>query len=206
MLFSSLLLTLASSMLAPAHADSVKTPLPPMPLAGSAISADSEPDYDRLDGHGKSGKKVNVVEWEGNLEIHVYPAGSLKGLALKLDKKNKDKPVMVISYRFSDSPKESLIRRAILGIPLPENFLTYRDLSADDYDKIIITGNGLAASKTIQTYALEPPPTQLYPDGHPMLAEKKDIPSAVREPSSKRNDEATGSIDTESGTIKPFRW
>lgn len=168
--------------------------------------ADSEPDYDRLDGHGKSGKKVNVVEWEGNLEIHVYPVGSLKGVGLKLDKKNKDKPVMVISYRFKDSPKVVLIRRAILGIPLPENFLTFRDLSADDYDKIIITGNGLAESKTLQVYTPEPAPTQLYPDGHPMLTEKKaDLPAA-RMPAQQAQDASTGSIDMESGTIKPFRW
>src|SRR5437764_543896 len=59
--------------------------------------------YDVLDGKGPSGKKVDVVEWEGNLEIHVAPKGSLRGLSLKLDKKNKDKPVMVIGYRFADN-------------------------------------------------------------------------------------------------------
>ena len=46
--------------------------------------------YDRLDGTGESGKKVNVIEWEGNLEIHVYPKGSVKGLAMKLDDADKD--------------------------------------------------------------------------------------------------------------------
>ena len=31
-------------------------------------------------------KRVDVIEWAGNLEIHVYPAGSLAGLGLKLVK------------------------------------------------------------------------------------------------------------------------
>src|SRR6478672_2141360 len=81
--------------------------------AGTVNAATAgDDDYDRLDGVGRSGKKVNVIEWEGNLEVHVYPGGSLKGLALKLDKRNKDKPVMVIGYRFNDNPGVQLIRRA----------------------------------------------------------------------------------------------
>src|SRR5688572_15930416 len=73
-----------------------------------------EDDYDRLDGKGKSGKKVDVIEWEGNLEIHVYPKGSLLGLALKLDESQKGKKVMVIGYRFNNSPNDHLIRRALV--------------------------------------------------------------------------------------------
>ena len=58
---------------------------------------ESQPDdsnYDRLDGVGASGATVNVIEWEGNLEIHVAPPGALHGLSLKLDTRNKSKPVM----------------------------------------------------------------------------------------------------------------
>src|SRR5258708_2487359 len=74
--------------------------------------------YDVLDGHGPSGKKVDVIEWENNLEIHAAPLGSLKGLAAKLDDRTQGKSVMVIGYRFDPSvSKRPLVRRAILGIP-----------------------------------------------------------------------------------------
>lgn len=128
----------------------------------------NDPKYDRLDGTGESGKKVNVIEWEGNLEVHVYPAGSLVGLALKLDEKNKGKRVLVIGYRFDNAPKTQIIRRNILGIPLREGFKAYRDPSADDYDKVVISNSTLSGQVT--ALRLDPPPTQLYPDGHPTLA------------------------------------
>jgi hypothetical protein len=184
--------------------------LPPSSLAGSsslAASEDPDPDYDRLDGTGASGKKVNVIEWEGNLEVHVYPAGSLKGLALQLDKKNKNKPVMVIGYRFDSQPDKQLIRRAILGIDLREGFKAYRDPSAGDYDKIVITNNGLGSPLAL--FKLEPAPTQLYPEGHPALA-KTDTEKKTRDPASKhrakaRSDDARpGGPDQETGGIQPF--
>lgn len=121
-------------------------------------------EYDRLDGHGPSGKKVNVIEWEGNLEIHVYPGGSLAGLSMKIDRSQKN-PVMVIGYRFNDQPSKVLIRRAILGIDLSDRFMTYRDPSVSEYDKIIVSNNGL--SSQVVAYKLDPAPDQLYPDGHP---------------------------------------
>lgn len=140
-------------------------------LSTSPSTADptSEDQYDRLDGTGRSRKKVNVIEWEGNLEIHVYPAGSLKGLALKLDKKNKEKPVMVIGYRFDDDPKNKLIRRAILGIELKEGFKVFTDPTAEGYDKIVISNQEL--NSPYKRFKLDPPPAQLYPDGHPALEE-----------------------------------
>src|SRR5262245_55727188 len=92
-------------------------------LGFGAQSQDPEANFDRLDGKGKSQKRVDVIEWEGNLEIHVYPAGSVAGLGMKLDdaSNSKDK-VMVIAYRFTNNPSETLIRRAILGIPMSKNF------------------------------------------------------------------------------------
>jgi hypothetical protein len=173
---------------------------------------DPDPEYDRLDGTGKSGKTVNVIEWEGNLEVHVYPKGSLKGLALKIDRANKDKPVMVIGYRFDNSPKEQLIRRAILGIDLKDGFKTFRDPSADEYDKIVISNNGL--SNQMVAYQTDPAPTQLYPDGHPALEKTqtaqgpkekgegpKRLPASA--PSSQKSEDTTGHTD-EAGAIKPF--
>jgi len=172
---------------------------------------DPDPDYDRLDGTGASGKKVHVIEWEGNLEVHVYPAGSLAGLALKLDKKNKAKPVMVIGYRFDTSPKQQLIRRAILGIDLREGFKVFKDPTAIDYDKIIISNNGL--SSQVVAYRLDPEPSQLYPDGHPALAKKADEETPPRTPASSHNASATrpdhgAAAESEgpddNGTIQPF--
>jgi hypothetical protein len=139
----------------------------------SAGDPNSDANYDRLDGVGKSGKTVQVIEWEDNLEIHVYPPGSLKGLALKIDHPSKDKKVMVIGYRFSDNPKEQLIRRAILGISLTEGFKTYKDPTETEFDKIIISNNGLSGQ--VVGFALDPAPKQLYPDGHPALTNQTDV-------------------------------
>jgi hypothetical protein len=183
----------------------------------SGATREEEEEYDRLDGMGASGKKVQVIEWEGNLEVHVYPGGSLKGLALKLDKRNKSKPVMVIGYRFNDNPTKQLIRRAILGIDLHPGFKMYRDPSSgSEYDKVIISNNGLSGQLT--SFGAEPEPTQLYPDGHPALADGKDggkdgykprglasqsgNPEAVK---SKRVAPAPESADVDdNGTIQPF--
>ena len=177
-------------------------------VASNAQNSDPDPDYDRLDGKGLSGKKVDVVEWEGNLEINVYPAGSLKGLALKIDKRKEDKPVMVIGYRFDNDPSKQLIRRAILGIELKEPLKVYKDPDAKDYDKIVISNNGLATPLT--AYRLDPEPRQLYPDGHPALVKNegkgpapiKDEPR-VRKPASAEN-ARPGLIDPDDGTIQPF--
>lgn len=138
------------------------------PGAG-AVSADPDPDFDRLDGTGASGKKVHVIEWEGNLEIHVYPKGSLQGLAMKLDTRNQSKPVMVLGYRFDTEPGKVVVRRAVLGIPLGPTFHTYQDRSEADFDKVIATNHELG--KPLLAFKLDPPPTQLYPEGHPALAE-----------------------------------
>jgi hypothetical protein len=135
-------------------------------LAGRVL----EPkDFDRLDGHGPSSKKVDVIEWEGNLEIHVYPKGSLRSLGMKIDHESKTtkNKVMVIEYGFNSVPY-TLIRRAILSIPMPDNFHAFRDETADDYDKIIISPQIISGAKA---FALAPPPTQLYPDYHPALAQ-----------------------------------
>lgn len=141
----------------------------------SGSDPNSDANYDRLDGVGKSGKTVQVIEWEDNLEIHVYPPGSLKGLALKIDHPSNGKKVMVIGYRFADNPKQQLIRRAILGISLQEGFKTYKDPTETEFDKIIISNNGLSGQ--VVGFRLDPAPTQLYPDGSP--ANKTDVAKAT---------------------------
>lgn len=192
-----------------------------------SAAARSEDDFDRLDGRGPSGKKVDVIEWEGNLEIHVSPAGSLKGLGLKLDDRDQKKPVMVISYRFDNTPKaQKIIRRAILGVPIREGFNAYLDKTADEYDKVLISNQGLALSNTLVKYALDPEPKQMYPDGHPALASQESGPpgngrnamaskdrstkTKQREPAASALGHSNGGspqdIDQDTGTIRPFHW
>jgi hypothetical protein len=162
----------------------------------SAADPNSDGNYDRLDGVGKSGKTVQVIEWEDNLEIHVYPPGSLKGLALKIDHPSKDKKVMVIGYRFADNPKEQLIRRAILGISLREGFKTFKDPTETEFDKIIISNNGLSGQ--VVGFALDPAPTQLYPDGHP-ANNPTDVAKATS--AGGRSPASVGSSDGSSATV-----
>lgn len=174
---------------------------------------DPDKDYDRLDGTGSSGKTVHVIEWEGNLEVHVYPKGSLKGLALKIDDRDQDRPVMVMGYRFDTDPKHQVIRRNVLGIPMA-GFKAYTDPSASDYDKIVVSRNPLAALKP---FTLDPAPTQLYPEGHPMnqatnpLAQGGSQPAvsgtATRTPASavpSKKEEVPPTADLESGAIRSF--
>lgn len=177
-------------------------------FAGDSSGADPDADYDRLDGMGHSGEKVQVIEWEGNLEVHVYPAGSLKGLALKLDKRDKSKPVMVIGYRFVNDPKTQLIRRAILGITLADGFKTFKDPSESEFDKIIISNNTL--SDSVVAFRLDPPPSQLYPDGSPALANGGGgtPDGSTRQPASSKvtapAKDTAPDLDDDTGTIRPF--
>lgn len=163
-------------------------------------------DFDRLDGTGESRKRVDVVEWAGNLEIHVYPQGSLAGLGLKLDKRDENKPVMVIAYRFTDRPKKTLIRRNILTIPLKEEFHVYRDPNADGYDKVVISNHRL--SGRLAGFELDPPPEHLYPEEHPkrqIASQDKSEADPARERPSPTPQGTTGILD-EHGRIQPFSW
>jgi len=137
--------------------------------------------FDRLDGKGPSGKRVDVIEWEGNLEVHVYPKGSIKGLAAKLDDRVEGKKVMVIGYRFGAKDRP-LIRRAILGVPFQPALQAFTDSSEKDFDKLALS-NRLLTGKW-KPYTLDPAPAQWYPDGDdrnnadeaPRLTEKPSAP------------------------------
>ena len=153
----------------------------PASLSHAGSAADPDADYDRLDGQGRSGKTVNVVEWEGNLEIHVYPERSLVGLAAKIDQNARGTKVMVLSYRMDSDPKLPLIRRAVLGIPFQAGFQAWKDTSAEGYDKIILSNRALKGP-TLQRFPLEPEPKQLYPDGHPGLQNPDGRPALKAEP------------------------
>jgi hypothetical protein len=185
-------------------------------LLALSLSAKAE-DYDRLDGTGASGIKVQVIEWEGNLEIHSYPKGQLKKLAMKLDHKDKNKLVMVIGYRFKKNPKQQLVRRAILGIDLKDGFKTFKDDSEDEFDKIIVSNNTL--SDQVVAYQLEPGPKSLYPaevtDEDKALLAAQQAKKASRQPAAgtetadadsaqKDTSDSDRAQDQEDGRIRPF--
>lgn len=127
----------------------------------TSFSVFAEEIYDRLDGKGPSGKRVDVIEWEGNLEVHVYPKGSLLGLSTKLDDRVEGKKVMVVGYRFG--AKDHLVRRAILGVPFDKKLKGFVDRSEKDFDKLAISNQALPAPWT--SYKFDPAPAQWYPDG-----------------------------------------
>lgn len=182
-----------------------------LPLFSSASQAQAEDDYDRLDGMGKSGKRVNVIEWEGTLEIHVYPKDSTAGLGMKIDEKN-NKKVMVIAYRFVENPKQTLVRRAILGIPLQEGFRVYKDPMETEYDKFIVSNNGLSGQMI--SFKLDATPSQLYPTEYAAAQKAAAASGSGRAPASapgsansfketSRNQPPSPGVD-ENGTIQPF--
>lgn len=193
--------------------------------------ANPDPTFDPLDGTGESGAEVNVIEWQENrtslpqLEIHVYK-GSLAGMGLKLDKRNKNKPVMVIAYRFGSDPGKVLTRRAILGFSLQEGFNVYKDGSAKGYEKYIITNDTRKGGKII-AYNLDAEPKQLYPENHPALANKEEqkkanaatatkvapnsgvslwAPPTTRAPASDSKKKSEPKSEEDEGRIKPFAW
>jgi hypothetical protein len=130
---------------------------------GATLSVIAEDEvFDRLDGKGPSGKRVDVIEWEGNLEVHVYPKGSIKGLSAKLDDRVEGKKVMVIGYRFG-AKERPLVRRAILGVPFQPALQAFSDSSEKDFDKLALS-NRLLTGKW-KPYTLDPAPAQWYPDG-----------------------------------------
>lgn len=123
------------------------------------------PEYDRLDGKGPSGKRVDVIEWEQNLEIHAYPVGSIHSLSLKLIENEQKKKIMVIGYRFNHQPQKELIRRAIVSVPLKQGFRAYRATDVDDFDKVIVSMNSLQGD--VVAFRFNPQPSAEWPEGHP---------------------------------------
>jgi hypothetical protein len=145
----------------------------------TSFSVLSEEVFDRLDGTGPSGKKVDVVEWDGNLEVHVYPKGSLKGLSAKLDDRQKGKKVMVIGYRFG-AKERPLVRRAILGVPFDPKIQAFIEPGAKGYDKIGLSNRPLPAPW--KPYKLDPAPAQWYPDGDERNDEDPAAPALTEAP------------------------
>lgn len=173
--------------------------------------------FDRLDGKGPSKKRVDVIEWEGNLEIHVYPKGSESGLSAKIDDRTEGKKVMVIGYRFNGQ-KDRLIRRAILGIPFTKQVKGFIDPTEKEFDKFAISNHTLAAPW--KEYKLEASPAQWYPDGDerneidpavksaPYLGEIKVEPrdrSPASQPDSK-NQRPSRKSQAEDGAVENFSW
>ncbi len=157
----------------------------------TSYSVFAEEVFDRLDGTGPSHKRVDVIEWEGNLEVHVYPRGSLKGLSAKLDDREKGKKVMVVGYRFSKS-ESPLIRRAILGVPFHPKLKAFINPKEKDFDKLALSNQELPAPW--RPYKLDPAPAQWYPDGDERNHTEEVTPKAIRVPASKRRPVDEGSL------------
>lgn len=182
----------------------------------TSYSVFAEEQYDRLDGTGLSRKKVDVIEWEGNLEIHVAPLGGLKGLAAKLDDRVSGKKVMVIGYRFGELGKDRpLVRRAILGVPFTAaNLKAYIDPTEKDYDKLAITNQTLTAPW--KPYKLDPGPNQWYPDGderneadpaHQKPLAESEHQEPTRVPASRNSTHTPQQpIRREEGSTNGFNW
>ena len=174
--------------------------------------------YDVLDGTGPSHKKVDVIEWDGNLEIHVYPKGSTGGLGAKLDDRTQGKKVMVIGYRFKNQ-KQVLTRRAILGIPFDGKIKGFIDTSEKDFDKMAFSNQNLPAPW--KAYPLDPAPKQWYPDGDerydndpanptaaPMLGDQT-APTSDRAPASAPTQgkrQRTPRRNTDDGSLDQYNW
>lgn len=168
----------------------------------ASVSVFAEPEvFDRLDGKGPSKKRVDVIEWEGNLEIHVYPKGSLKGLSVKLDDRTSGKKVMVIGYRFGAKDRP-LIRRAILGIPFTAKLNGFVDSTEKDFDKIGISNQTMPAPW--KPYSLDPAPKQWYPDGDERNHEDQAAPVPRRPASEKLPAEPKKPLDE--GSLNHFNW
>lgn len=164
----------------------------------TSFSVFAEEIYDRLDGKGPSSKKVDVVEWEENLEVHVYPKGSLRGLSAKLDDRVEGKKVMVVGYRFG--AKDHLVRRAILGVPFDKNVKGFIDRTEKDFDKLAISNQTMPAPWT--SYKFDPAPAQWYPDGD----ERNDVSDPAQVPylgEMKKTEEAAPAVERAQSSRKP---
>jgi hypothetical protein len=170
-----------------------------------SIFAQEKDDFDRFDGTGKSKAKIDVIEWEQNIEIHSDGYGKVLGLGAKLDDRDSNKKVLVIGFRLNGS-SGTFVRRATLGIPFTKNIKGFKDPTAKGYEKFAITNHDLG--KPWVPYKLDPAPTKWYPDGHPGNEE-----SAPEKPQRMSN-EVTPSVNgernpangEEGNEIKSFSW
>lgn len=131
-------------------------------ITSISIFAQSNAEFDRLDGTGHSKAKVDVIEWENNLEIHDNTIGKVLGMGAKIDDRTADKKVLVIAFRIQGEPKP-LIRRAILGINLDKSFKLYKDPTEKSFNKFAFSSDALTAPWV--PMKMDPAPTQWYPDG-----------------------------------------
>ncbi len=186
-------------------------------ITSYSVFAD-EPKYDRLDGRGASGTKVDVIEWEGNLEIHTYPRGSMKALGAKVDDRVEGKKVMVIAYEFKGQT-HPLVRRAILGVPFDaKNLKAYIDPTEKEFDKLALTNQTL--TKPWVRYKLAPAPKQWFPDGDHRNTEESVSPIPLSQKpadpqiqtetnnSNSKSQRKPASVETQEndGAIKSFSW
>ncbi len=188
------------------------------PFKPEAAVKDSE--YDRLDGTGRSGKEVHVIEWEGNIELRAKPVGSLVGLAVVIDDKNKKNSALVFGYRFDIDAQTQLIRRAPMTTPIKPGFRVYKDRAEKEEDHFIIT-NQVLKDKNLIPFKLDPEPAQRYPSGHPLsgipVEDGRTSPAVVVPPAepapaapirgkAPASEKASPSHEEDSGAIRSFNF
>jgi hypothetical protein len=160
--------------------------------------------YDRLDGTGPSGKKVDIIEWDGNLEVHVSPKTSIGGLGAKLDDRTGGKTVMVLGLRFKGQPNV-LVRRAILGVPFNPKLKGFMDPTEKDYDKLALSNQDLPAPW--KPYKLDTPDGDernlTDPATAPTLSKRKN-PDSSRNPASV--DEQKQLAPRDEGSLNHYNW
>ena len=175
----------------------------------TSYSVFAEEVYDVLDGTGPSHKKVDVVEWDGNLEVHVYPKGSAAGLGVKLDDRTQGKKVMVIGYRLKGQ-KNILVRRAILGVPFDPKLKGFVDPTEKDFDKLAISNQTLPAPW--KPYKFDPAPKQWYQDGDERNDEDPAMPAPatvlgeIQQGDSNRAPASVKKVRSDEGSLNQYNW
>jgi hypothetical protein len=186
-----------------------------MIAASVSVFAAPKDNFDRLDGFGPSRAKVDVIEWEDNLEVHAEPMGKLLGLGAKIDDRTPGKKILVIGFRMQGEPSV-FVRRADLAIPLHSGFKLFKNPSAKGYEKWAFSNQELKAPWV--AVKMDKAPGDWYPEGHEgnqgsrlvdvddTAAPESRIPAAAEADAPSSASEKVPSAPAEDGQLKPYTW
>ncbi len=175
-----------------------------------SVFAAPKDNFDRLDGFGPSKAKVDVIEWEDNLEIHAEPMGKLLGLGAKIDDRTPGKKILVIGFRMQGEPSV-FVRRADLAIPLYSGFKLFKNPAAKGYEKWAFSNQDLKAPWV--AVKMDKAPADWYPEGHegnqgsPLVSADEPAQPEKRLPAAVSGEEPVRPANApEEGQIKPYTW
>ena len=163
----------------------------------------TKPLYDPLDGTGSTGVRIEVMNWVGNVELHISPKGLLRDLALKLDMDQDDYPVLVVGYKFSKEPKP-VIQRIRLENELKTGFKVFRSNSAENSssDEIIISNNSLV-DEEITEIPFDPEPIAMFPAPAPEQKKARKRTLAKNHKEKKNKNSASNRVPASSLPAEP---